>query len=152
MPLSWFSLHDLMMAVIAQTTVNSIWQEQEELHHFCLVAKKCDPMGCSSPDSFVHRIFEVRILEWLTTSFSRGPCRPWDWTYLSCIGRWVFFLSFLTTEPSRRPPASPYPIIFTRKEKCLFCGNLNLFTLISFTRFLMHTYGSSFTREGRCLP
>jgi len=144
-PLSWFSLHDLTMAVIVQTTVDSVWQQQEQLHHFyccCLVAKKCDPMGCSPPDSFVHGISGVRILEWVTISFSRGSSRPRDWTHLSCTGRQVFFLFFFFKPLSHQggPLHHLNPIIFTRKEKCLFCGNL-LFTLISFTRFLMHTYG-----------
>ena len=29
-------------------------------------------MDCSPPGSSVHRIFQVRILEWITISFSRG--------------------------------------------------------------------------------
>ena len=28
----------------------------------------CDPMDCSPPDSSVHGIFQVRILEWVATS------------------------------------------------------------------------------------
>ena len=31
----------------------------------------CDPMDCSPPGSFVHGIFQVRILEWVVFSFSR---------------------------------------------------------------------------------
>ena len=30
------------------------------------------PMGCSPPGSFVHVIFQARILEWVAISFSRG--------------------------------------------------------------------------------
>ena len=46
---------------------------------FCccrLVAKLCptlcDPMGYSSPDSFVDGISQTRLLEWVALSFSRG--------------------------------------------------------------------------------
>ena len=32
----------------------------------------CDPMDCSLPGSSLHGISLVRILEWVTISFSRG--------------------------------------------------------------------------------
>ena len=31
-----------------------------------------DPMDCSLPGSSVHGILQVRILEWVATSFSKG--------------------------------------------------------------------------------
>ena len=31
----------------------------------------CDPMDCSLPGSSIHGIFQARIVEWVTTSFSR---------------------------------------------------------------------------------
>ena len=41
----------------------------------CLVARPdwffCDPMHCSSLGSFVHEIFQVRILKWAAMSFPR---------------------------------------------------------------------------------
>ena len=45
----------------------------------------CDPMDCSPPGSPVHGIFQARILEWVSVSFSRGSSR--DQTHISCIGR-----------------------------------------------------------------
>ena len=36
----------------------------------------CDPMDCSLPGFSVRGIFQVRILEWVTTSFSRGDPDP----------------------------------------------------------------------------
>ena len=42
-------------------------------------------MDCSPPCSSVHGIFQVRILEWIAISFSRGSAWPWDWTCISCI-------------------------------------------------------------------
>ena len=50
----------------------------------------CNPMDCSPPVSSVHGIFQVRILEWVVISFSRGSSWPRDRTsisYVSCIGR-----------------------------------------------------------------
>ena len=31
----------------------------------------CDPIDCSPPGSSVHGIFQARILEWVTISYSR---------------------------------------------------------------------------------
>ena len=31
-----------------------------------------NPMDCSSPGSFLHAIFQARILEWVAISYSRG--------------------------------------------------------------------------------
>ena len=38
----------------------------------------CDPMECSLPGSSVHGIFQARVLEWVTVSFSRGSSQPRD--------------------------------------------------------------------------
>ena len=54
----------------------------------------CDPMDCSPPGSFVHGIFQERILEWVAISFSRVSSQPRDRTQVShTAGR------FFTTEP-----------------------------------------------------
>ena len=34
-------------------------------------AALCDPVDCSPPGSFVHRIPQARILEWVAITFSR---------------------------------------------------------------------------------
>ena len=39
----------------------------------------------SLPGSSVHGILQARILEWVTTSFSRGPSWPRDWTQICCV-------------------------------------------------------------------
>ena len=64
----------------------------------CLVAKSnpllCEPMECSPPGSSVHGISQVRILEWVAMSFSRGSSLPRDQTfvsYVSCTGRQVLY-------------------------------------------------------------
>ena len=46
----------------------------------------CDPVDCSLPGFSIHGIFQARILEWVTISFSRGSSRPRDQTRVSCIG------------------------------------------------------------------
>ena len=42
--------------------------------HMCVCSlchvQLCDPMGCSSPGSSVHGIFQARILEWISVSES----------------------------------------------------------------------------------
>ena len=43
----------------------------------------CNPMDCSPPGSSVHEIFQARILEWVTISFSRGSSQPRDRTLVS---------------------------------------------------------------------
>ena len=50
----------------------------------CLIL--CDPIDCSLPGSSVHGTFQVRILEWIAISSSRGPSQPRDQTHLFCIG------------------------------------------------------------------
>ena len=42
-------------------------------------------MDYSLPDSSVHGILQVRILEWVAISFSRGSSHPRDQTQASCI-------------------------------------------------------------------
>ena len=50
----------------------------------------CDPVDCSPPDSgalsgsSVHEILQVRILEWVAVSFSRGSSQPRGWTWVTC--------------------------------------------------------------------
>ena len=58
-----------------------------EVAQSCLTL--CNPMDYSLPGFSIHGILQVRILEWVTISFSRGSSRPRDWTWVSCIGgRW----------------------------------------------------------------
>ena len=66
--------------------------------HACMLGRfsnvrLCDPMDCSPTGSSVHRIFQARILEWVTISFSRGSSPPRDqpWvSYISCIAGGFF--------------------------------------------------------------
>jgi len=47
-----------------------ILESESEVAQLCLTL--CDPMDCSLLDSSVHGIFQTRVLEWVTISFSRG--------------------------------------------------------------------------------
>ena len=54
----------------------------------------CNPMDCSLPDSSVHGILQVRILEWVDISYSRGSPQPRDLTcvsYVSCLRRRILY-------------------------------------------------------------
>ena len=44
-----------------------------------------NPMDCSLSGSFVHGIFQARVLEWIAISFSRGSSQPRNRTHVSCI-------------------------------------------------------------------
>ena len=50
-----------------------------------------DPMDSSPPDSSVHGIFQMRILEWVPISFSRESSHPRDQTSISCTDRQIFY-------------------------------------------------------------
>ena len=53
-----------------------------------LVLQSCltlwDPMDYSLPGSFLHGVFQARILEWVAMPFSRGSSWPRDWAQVSC--------------------------------------------------------------------
>ena len=48
-----------------------------------------DPMNYSLPGSSVHCIFQARIVERVTISFSRGSSQPRGWMQVSCIADWA---------------------------------------------------------------
>ena len=49
-----------------------------------VTSNSCDLMDCSPPGSFVHRLFQAKVLEWVAISFSRGSSWPRDQTLVSC--------------------------------------------------------------------
>ena len=60
----------------------------------------CDTMDSSPSASSVHGIFQARILEWVTISFSRGSSQPRDQMHVSCIAG-IFFTCWATGEAPR---------------------------------------------------
>ena len=59
----------------------------------CSVTKSCpslcNTMECSLLGYSVHGILQAGILECIALSFSRGSSQPGDWTWVSCIGKWI---------------------------------------------------------------
>ena len=55
-----------------------------------LVSDSLLPMDWSPPDSSVHRILQVRILEGVAMPFPRGSSQPRDQTQVSCIADGFF--------------------------------------------------------------
>ena len=55
--------------------LNNEWKSEPA----CVCAQSylslCGPKACSPQGSSVHGIFQARILEWVTISFSRGSSR-----------------------------------------------------------------------------
>ena len=58
----------------------------------------CDHMDCSLSGSSVRGIFQVRVLEWIVVSFSRGFSRPRDRT-----GSPALQADALPSEPRGKP-------------------------------------------------
>ena len=54
----------------------NITQRENEVTQAC--PPLCDPMDCSLPGPFVHRIFQARILEWGAISFSNITPGGWE--------------------------------------------------------------------------
>ena len=56
----------------------------------------CDPMDCSPPSSSVQGIFQARIQEWISISFSRASSQPYSRKNFLTTKFWTsFFLSSL---------------------------------------------------------
>ena len=87
----------------------------------------CNPMDCRPPGSSVHRILQVRILEWVAMPSSRGSSQPRDRTQVSCIaGRSQ--LSHMSHQGKPRVCPNSCPLLVMRqKMRCLDC-HPSLFT------------------------
>ena len=79
------------------TVFKTIQQDLQsiKLLFYCLVFKLrwtlCDPMDSSLPGSSIHGISQVKILEWVAISFSRGSSQPRDRTWDPCSGRQILY-------------------------------------------------------------
>ena len=60
------------------------WMIQCDACVFCAQSRLalCEPVNCSPAGSSAHGIFQARILEWVSISFSRGSSQPRHWTLL----------------------------------------------------------------------
>ena len=79
----------------------------------------CDPVDCNLLGFSIHGIFQARILEWVTISFSRGSSRPRDWTWVSRIGGRHFNLWATTGMGCHFLPQGIVPS--QRSNPCLWC-------------------------------
>ena len=87
-------------------TTGSNWASKPNLGRCCLLTKLCltlcDPMDCSSPDSSVRGISQVRILEWVAIFLSNGTSDPGiELLSLALAGRF-----FTTHWATREAPVS----------------------------------------------
>ena len=65
------------------TTKHSTGRREDKALVTQLCLTLCDPMDCSSPGFSVHRILQIRILEWVPILFSRGSSQPREQTHVS---------------------------------------------------------------------
>ena len=75
-------------------------KQVSESETFSVVSDFLDPM-----DYTVHGILQVRTLEWVAFSFSRGSFWPRDRTRVSCIAG-GFFTNWTIREPQKQPKSS----------------------------------------------
>ena len=80
----WFNVHKHC------DMINPVVKVKVLVAQSCLTL--CDPMDYNLPGSSVHGILQARILEWgIAIPFSGGSSHPKDWTWVSCIGRWILY-------------------------------------------------------------
>ena len=57
---------------------------------YSVVSTLCDPIDCSLPGSSVQVILYARILEWVTSLFSRESSQSRDWAQVFCTASGFF--------------------------------------------------------------
>ena len=75
--LIYFCTSETVCVCVYAQSVSHVW-----LYH---------SVDCSPLVSSVHRAFQVRILEWVAISYSRGSSWPSDPACISCIGRQILY-------------------------------------------------------------
>jgi len=99
----------------------------------------CDPMGCSMPGSSVHVILQVRILEQVAISYSRGSFWSKDGTRISCFsctsctGRWI--LSYSATWEAAKDKWVTLEMIAVKFSTILYNANLFIAKLYPLSTF-----------------
>ena len=124
---------------------NSFCSITIHLHGPCMSAQSlpscptlCYPTNCSSWGSSVHGILQVRILEWVAISFTRGSSWSRSQTWVSWIAGGFF------TKPPRKPPYTWFMNLnFENKKPEIHYFNMNcpsmiittgLWSTLAFTR------------------
>ena len=73
-PISWRIFHSLLWSTQSKalewSMKHKVKESDSEIAQSCLTL--CDPINCSLRGSSVHGIFQARVPEWASLSFSRG--------------------------------------------------------------------------------
>ena len=85
-------------------------------------------MDSSPPGPSSHRMFQVRIVEWVAISFSRGSFWLRDQTWVSCIGR-----QFFTVWSTRETPKQSNPISNSTSESSIYYPGHHIPSLPEYT-------------------
>ena len=88
-----YKLHYIYIYIIHILQIYRLYVLLVNIEHVCVCAQSCptlcDTRDCSLPGSFVHEIFQARILEWVAIFASRGFYQPMDWTCISSWFSWI---------------------------------------------------------------
>ena len=83
---------------LAHEGVDWVWRKFQPFWtvcYCCLEAKSCltlcDPIDCSPPGPLSMGYFKQEMLEWVAISSARASSLPRDWTWVSCISRWILY-------------------------------------------------------------
>ena len=82
----WNMLCTIVFLWFHITFTVSVWKQKERkelVTHLCPAL--CDPMDGSPQGSFIHRILQARILEWVAIPFSKGSSWLGDQIWVSCV-------------------------------------------------------------------
>ena len=86
---------------LVKVSFHSIPKESEKWS-CSVMSDSLRPHGLSLPGSSVHGVFQARVLEWFSISFSKGSSHPRDWSQVSCtVGR--CFTIWATREEPKIP-------------------------------------------------
>ena len=90
------------LATLAQCSHSVLyWRPESESHPAAAKSLQSCPNLCNPTDYAVQGILQIRILEWLAFTFSRGSSQPRDWTQVACIAG-GFFTSWAIREALAR--------------------------------------------------
>ena len=79
----------------------------------------CCPVDCSLPGYSVHGVFQVRTMEQVAISFSRGLSQPRDQAHVFCIGRRILY------HWATREALQTWMLLHFKLLRSLMCINLN---------------------------